>query len=299
MGRPECIKSKRMKNIKIAMLVLVVFLSSFSFAAAQVENDTKEKVVKTPPSPKKECPSDEACELWEEFKAKYGSNWTVKWHGDRDSPRALYGFYNMGRGVLNSEDGAEQVALEFISSNKKLFKLNIGDLKVKRVMRDNKIGIFNVEYQQYYKGIPVYRGEVGVTLSNKSEIASLGNNFYPGINISTTPKITKEEAVEIAQSELKQALKGETSLYIYPEIGNKLESYLAWKVPLYFSDVFVDASSGEILKIKKTYVAESKGIAGSVGSVLYLLQIIQRNMLKIALLILIVVVLLLYRRRKQ
>jgi len=203
-----------------------------------------------------EIPSDETLVQWEMFKAKYGSNWTVMWHDDRDSPRALYGLYNRGKGTLKTEDEAEQIAFEFVRSNSELFKLNTGDLKVKRVMRDTKIGIFVVEYQQYYRGIPIYRGEVGITLSNNSVISSVGNNFYPGINISTRPKITKEEAFEIAEKLDNESMTANvtsktldnTVLYIVPKTENgDINYYLTWYVPTFTTFYFINAEDGAVV----------------------------------------------------
>ncbi|MEE8402055.1 MAG: hypothetical protein V3R86_07885, partial [Candidatus Hydrothermarchaeaceae archaeon] len=94
---------------KIAVLVLAICLFSMSFAVAQVENDTKKNITKPPPTerPREGCPSEEACELWEEFKERYGENWQVKWSKYTGAPEKIYGYhYDMGMGDVTDESKA-------------------------------------------------------------------------------------------------------------------------------------------------------------------------------------------------
>lgn len=232
---------KWVNSIKITMLILAITLSSVGFAAAQVTTEP-------------DCPTEEACELWEEFKEKYGTNWLIKWHEYIDAPRLLEGYYYLGRNITNKDD-AEIVSRTFIENNKDFLKIDVSELKLSRVYED--WNSFDPEYQQYYKGVPVEQGRVRTIVYKDDSIGYLSNHFYPNISISTTPKITEDEAISIAKDYFTTRNPGvEASLVILPsdyiELGkveksDTLRYYLAWKVKFHEKTIYVDAENGDVL----------------------------------------------------
>ena len=220
---------------------------------------------------KKDCPSEEACKLWEEFKAKYQSNysWQVKWYGNRNSPHWIDGFYLLRRDIKN-RDEAEAIAIDIITDSKDLLKIrDVSDLKLRRTMEDK--WTFIPEYDQYYKGIPVYGGEVRVILNKNNVFSGITNTFYPDINISTTPTITREEAVEIVNEITSRNLivdKNVDRLYILPKTEDgSLNYYLTWRIPTSDAIYFISAEDGSLLhRVQTAFPSEVRRGSG-VGSI--------------------------------
>ena len=233
----------------------------------------QENITKTPPpeEPKKDCPSKEACKLWEEFKEKYGSGWQVRWNKHTGTPEKIYGYhYDMGMGEVTSESKAVSIAKEIIENNEILLKAVSSELKLERIQNDSSGWI--IDYRQLYNSVPVYNGEVRVLLTNKGELNGILNNFYPNISLSTTPTISESEAIEIAKSAVNVSTITKlenVSLTILPQKGDGEFKYLlVWIVSLRsysvidgsegFVDaykVFVDAQSGEVIKKYSTVVS--------------------------------------------
>ncbi len=238
--------------VRAAMVILIIGSGVSGFALAQ--ENTQSSVGEL----KKDCPSEEACGLWEEFKAKYSSNysWQVKWHGNRNSPHWIDGFYTLGTEIKDKSD-AENIATDIITNSKGLLKINdVSDLKLHRTMEDK--WTFIPEYDQYYKDIPVYGGEVRVILNKNNVFSGITNTFYPDINTSTKPKITKKEAIRIAENEVKGYRRVESvELYILPQTKDgKLEYHLTWRTYFKGAYFFIDAVNGEIIHKEYTVVAD-------------------------------------------
>ena len=238
------------------LVILIISLSIISSASAQGENDTKEKVVKTPPPEKKDCPSEEACKLWEEFKEKYGKNWRVRWHESTGTPRMIFGYhYPMGMGNASNADKAKEIAWKFISDNKDFLKVDLSQLELTRVVEGNLD--WGVDYKQLYNEIPVKGGRVGITVSKEGEILVAGSYFYPNISVSTTPEISRDEAIDIAKEKMNviSPVVQNVSLVIFPhESDDTITYHLTWNVrlfslePLQGKAYAVDAITGDIIK---------------------------------------------------
>ncbi len=242
--------------VRAAMVILIIGSGVSGFALAQVFAVEENGIIST--KKKVEIPQGME-EEWEGFKGRYGDAFTsVEWDSVCGCVRRIYGYYDTGRGELKSEADAEALARDFLTENAGLFKIDMSALKVKRLRQNKKFGYWDIEYIQTYNGIPVYRGEVGITLSNNSIIKSLGNNFYPDINISIEPKITKEEAIRIAENEVKGYRRVESvELYILPQMKDgKLEYRLTWRTYFKGAYFFIDAVNGEIIHKEYTVVAD-------------------------------------------
>ncbi len=220
----------------------------------------QENITKTLPPPEKKLEIPPGMEEeWEAFKERYGDAFSkVEWDRTCGCVRHIYGYYDTGKGELKGEEEAEELARVFLKNNAEIFKIDMTQLKFK------KVDDWMVDYEQYYGGIPVYGGEVRVVMNGKGVVKTINNNFYPDIDISTTPKITKEEAVEIVTSKTEENLSSadatrridKTVLYILPEAKDEgLAYYLTWRVPTHSALYFVDALNGDVLRIDPTVAA--------------------------------------------
>jgi len=209
-----------------------------------------------------DCPTEEACKLWEEFQEKYGSGWTVSWDPYTDVPTALHGFYHLDENVT-SKGEAKNIADSFLEDNRALFKIDFEELTFNVVREDQDL--YDVRYRQDYRGIPVEGGRIRVTIGKKNMITGVGNNFYPNISISTVPTITEDEAVAIAKtlyvpSGLKSMTERYNSLIIIPlETDDGYDYRLAWKIPFLETTYIVDAQDGTVLRTWANMVADAGG----------------------------------------
>ena len=206
-------------------------------------------------------PSNKSLHRWKEFRAEYGKNWQVEWHQDRDSPLLIYGsVYSTGRGLYINATGADEIARNFIEDNKGLLKIDQDSkLNLNQILRFGKLSYgYRVTYQQTYKDIPVYMANVLVFVSENSEITRIFNEIYLNVSTPTTPKLSQEEAIEIAlQNDTTNRLyeKEPISLIIVPKTENKTIKYpLTWKITTLIHFVYVDAITGEVVLKEVTAV---------------------------------------------
>ncbi len=121
----------------------------------------------------------------------------------------------------------------FMKENKTFLKVDSKDLKM--VSSRNISNKWFVKYEQYYNGIPVYNSSVGLEALDDGEVQSFESNYRPNISVSTDPKITIDEAVEVAKNTYKKEdadklQLNENQLIIYPEKKEDSIDYrLAWR----------------------------------------------------------------------
>ena len=128
-----------------------------------------------------------------------------------------------------------------------------GNLRLVSRQNDSLAEMEHLRYQQFYKGIPVFGGEV-VFHNRNLKTDSLSGEYFPIPEMSVTPGITHAEAVEsfrrIVGKEGLQEKVNATDLTIYPrpEGGYRLAYRVTLTKDRTFSETaLVDAKSGEIL----------------------------------------------------
>ncbi|TAL17250.1 hypothetical protein EPN96_06515 [bacterium] len=143
--------------------------------------------------------SDEEAEAY--FQTKYGP-WLKAKGGDQA------GFvFSVARGKLpdwikiETQADALSFAQSFIADNPEAFQL--GESELRPNMRHWGGNYPNIDFEQYYKGIPVEGGFVNFSFGLKEHTLHVLNDLGPVIDISIEPKITAEEAVEIVKKDLK------------------------------------------------------------------------------------------------
>lgn len=162
-----------------------------------------------------------------------------------------------GKFVVEREGKAtSEVALSFLNQHRKLFRLKdaLQEFKVSKVEKDD-INFEHVRLKQYYLEVPVYGGNLIVHFNPEGKITTVNGSYLPGINISTTPAISVEQAIAIAMQDLNVDSKyyqgeGETRLEVYPFEGSY---FLVWHTVLLVRgpepgnwEYFVDAYNGKI-----------------------------------------------------
>ena len=159
-----------------------------------------------------------------------------------------------------TEENAEMAFKGFFGEHKEVFEIEPENLKLVSAKKINKR--WYVKYNQYYKGIPVHNASVGLDSSEKGKVGSYSGNYYRDIKLSTKPKVSLEDATEIAintypKKNRSKLLRKDEILVIYPEKGkDKLRYFLAWKFQIVREEpdpeiekyFIVDARNGEIIR---------------------------------------------------
>ena len=154
----------------------------------------------------------------------------------------------------------EPVLKSFLVENNSILSVKADDLKL--ISAEQRRGKWYVKFQQYFKGVPVYRSQVSFVTSEEGRIQSYGSSYRPNIAIDTNPRLTVKEAVEVARktydSKTGRGLLGkDDELIIYPEENDSEITYrLAWKFLLFTENrdpemekiFIIDALTGQLLK---------------------------------------------------
>ncbi len=172
------------------------------------------------------------------------------------------------RGTQKSK--AEAVALQFLSNNADLIKLNNPELELKQLEMDtDPDGKTHFRYQQVYKNIPVWGSEIRLHLGSDLGIYLFNGRYQPTPSVNTTtPKLTSQEAINIAMKELGVTWLKEVNseLVIYSTPAN--EKVLSYKIDT-LPDIqsrwilFIDAANGKLIhKIKNIHqnVVAAQGV---------------------------------------
>ena len=100
-------------------------------------------------------------------------------------------------------------------------------------------------FQQTYHNIPVYGYHMIVSTNASGEIQSLNGHYIPDLDIDITPKITMEQAKEIAYKSSQEVDSVSDGLYIYIENDNV--ATLCWKIRVPSTSYFINAIDGNII----------------------------------------------------
>jgi len=157
----------------------------------------------------------------------------------------------------------ESIALSYMKENELIDEKSISNLKLENIEKlENN---WHVKYQQYYENILVDDSSISFLINDaEKKVISHSSNFDPDIKLSTVePKITKEEASEIAKKDLNESLDNggdnnfdlkDSELVIYKKVNeNSAKYYLTWKLniislePLCDHSYFIDAENGKII----------------------------------------------------
>ncbi|MBM2841439.1 MAG: Por secretion system C-terminal sorting protein, partial [Bacteroidetes bacterium] len=160
----------------------------------------------------------------------------------------------------------EQIARTFLQENSDAFQLFGSTSSLITDDVQTVLGNSHVRFIQTYEGIPVFRGDVVVSINTNNEVSMAINNSKSAIQIaSTTPLVSEENALEIARRHV--GIRGRTTgkpdgseLMIYRSENGT--DHLAHRVSMTNEDpmgdwqVFVDALTGEVLSVEDLFANE-------------------------------------------
>jgi len=140
------------------------------------------------------------------------------------------------------------------------------DLVVRESMRDTMLPERNHErLDQYVRGVRVVGGDV-TRQSAPDGTVSLFGMIHEGIDVSTVPRLTSEEASEALRKAGAGTLRGEPELVILPlSDGYHLSYYGQVITAVDIVNVFVDAASGSSLRVYSEFATEVGSGKGAYG----------------------------------
>ncbi len=189
----------------------------------------------------------------------------AKWREEFDDQRNITTLLYDGHSILSTtgtSSALKDEAFAFLESNSKL-RLNVTNLYLAKNSceseKSNKKSICSLSFIQKHKSLPVWSSQVLVVIIN-GEIVHVRNNYFPAINVSVTPTLSKTVAEDIAREALSTNLSAKSvNLIIFPHKNEKgYIYYLSWAIKMpssYDNDgrmhaytFFVDAHTGKIIE---------------------------------------------------
>lgn len=143
-----------------------------------------------------------------QLQARSNSALTVNWEARSDVPNFLTGRDPATR-LPYQPTAAElgnpiAIARGFLDENRALFKLRsvADELRFLRNEADKQLGWSHVRMSQVYKGLPVFGYQLIVHLDTQNQVVTVNGHFRPNIDLDTTPKVTQQDAEQLALGDL-------------------------------------------------------------------------------------------------
>ena len=198
-------------------------------------------------------------EAWIKFKAKHKfPGLQVVWDKKADVPKMIIGLnLALPEGLEHPEKKTEimNIVLAFLEKNKELLQIPLEAVKEKKIWKFQSK--WYVTLQTYYKGIPIYQGQVGFTLDERGKILTYASDYNPKMEVNIEPAISKDEAVRIAFSNHKPELELPVSVKeVYLMIcQNRSKEMLTSYVLTWY--VFLRTKAGH-LKVDRVFVINAQ-----------------------------------------
>jgi Zn-dependent metalloprotease len=190
-----------------------------------------------------------------QFQQEHGPEWRIAWHEKAGTPATLMN--GTARGYAGPPEKADRA---FLKAHKQLFGIENARRELE-VARTNRLddGGSRVQYQQVHRGIPVLNSGYLVALNSAGAVHYVSGDFYPDLQVDTSPRLQPSDVVETMQSDLGGApsfkVRQEPLLSIFvDDRGEELTAHLAYEAragrrdPLKGYKYVVDAHSGDVLQ---------------------------------------------------
>jgi len=193
--------------------------------------------------------------VWQEFVKQYG-DWKADWNKATGTPHRAIGPAIQIRGYTHiTQKNIQDAAMSFLKEYKEILGIELEKLYFIRANEINNR--WYVSYQQRENGLQVLNSEVELRIFSNGKVMSFGSDFYPAINMETSPVITIEIAKQKIQSSFIKAkinsIENNDEFFIYPRPNNEIiEYFLVYKFqvkttkPLGNWGVYIDAQNGKI-----------------------------------------------------
>ncbi|HEY3284729.1 MAG TPA: M36 family metallopeptidase, partial [Armatimonadota bacterium] len=186
-----------------------------------------------------------------------GGSWEATWDPDTGFARMLYG----GRSAPSTLR-LEAHARGFLVSNASLFGLtDARDLRTRESV-DHRLGE-TLRFQQTYKGLEVYPGDVSVSRSAEGQIYLVGSGYRPQLSVATTARVSAAEARRAAVSYCGSGTAEAPKLVVW---ALTRPFRLAWRVQVAvkrskYMRVYLDAVTGKLITKDNLVMHESSTLA--------------------------------------
>lgn len=141
---------------------------------------------------------------WEAFQRQYGDGFEVVWDRELGTPRMIRGgAIPLGREAARDEVTVEKAARRFLAAHQALFKAEVRNLHLRYVYHilggdEDRPGQWHVNYSQTYNGVEILGSRVGVIIDDEGNMVFAASGFDTEVDVSTTPAVWGEAAVETA-----------------------------------------------------------------------------------------------------
>ncbi|MDI6767906.1 MAG: M36 family metallopeptidase [Bacteroidota bacterium] len=155
----------------------------------------------------------------------------------------------------------EEISRQYLHENKMLLGLkdNLEDLKIMEI-KESPAG-HHIGLIQNYKGIPVMRSEMVISINKQNRISMVVSGYKPNISVNIIPGVKQEQALQLAKQAIdaansKEVFPPRTDLVIYEDSLNIF--HLVWKFIIFPLEqggewlIVVDAHNGNILELYNT-----------------------------------------------
>jgi Zn-dependent metalloprotease len=249
-----------MENSKIKLLILAFVIdllscqTSFAFVPNNIGNKNDSELLNFVFATGEEEKLLAESHEYKRFLRNYGNEFLVKWNKLTSTPHRIY-----GKGIALekpvNKTNIEYLTRNFISKHGDLLRTDVSQLNLLRAEFVNNT--WYVTYQQYFNNIPVYLAYVDFRIKY-DKVILFGSDFHPQINVSTIPKLSIQEAIEISKKDIGLNDNDKVvslALMILPLSQESTYQYrLAYQInlitekPLNDWIYFIDAHNGEIIQ---------------------------------------------------
>ena len=135
------------------------------------------------------------------------------------------------------------------------------ELVLEKTVTDRQ-GTTSLTYRQFYRGVPVFAGELKTHFNARKQLSAVNGTFVPQVAINTAPSRTWQEASRIALGRVEKEKAGSESLAVRGTTlqvfrsglvrGVAGQNHLVWEVEVGNGEdvrefVYVDAHSGKVV----------------------------------------------------
>ncbi|MGR6086633.1 MAG: T9SS type A sorting domain-containing protein [Arcticibacter sp.] len=188
---------------------------------------------------------------WQQFMSRNGS-WNVVFNEESQMPHRAFGVPVLVNGA-SIRDKSDR----FIGTELSVFGTRLENLDFRSISSSKKYDYVN--YSQRYQGLEVLWSEVQVKFTKDGRLMQFSLDYHPQINISTTPHISEQAAVNFATSNIpgvKSAVANSALKVLPMPLFREYNYRLVYEVTVENMDAegipgryytLVDANNGEIL----------------------------------------------------
>ena len=197
---------------------------------------------------------------------RYNTQFDITYEDTKSSPQKVLGekitFGNKFESMVKNTN-EEDIVRRFLNENQDKLKIEEKSLYLRKIERDPGIipeqdSIKYISFTQEYNKIPIFNSYVNFIMINDN-INSLNANYFDGLNIEVTPKISSDKAIDIIKENLNISNPyfsvENISLIIFPIKSNGGYDYiLTWMVSLFLIKEkqsslvsFINSDNGEIV----------------------------------------------------